>query len=365
MEGNSSGHFGKELTGGNTMAEQAKISVIMPIYNGAEYIDQAMESVLSQSLYAIEIVVVEDGSKDDSIEKLREWEQKDHRVKVIAKKNEGVSVARNTGIQAATGEYITFLDVDDYLEKDAYERLVDALEQSGAQACLCSFFAESEREKEEVLLPWNTGTILKEENIWGQLIPWMIKVYPEDGISSNIFGSVWRLCVKKDALMQADVWFDSQLKIAEDFDFCIHLFSKLSDIVIVQEALYHYIRWEQTTLSVYRKNQFEEGIENQMRLKAFLQEQGKYEELKTRFIGSYVDVCIGSLVNFVRPGAPKYSIILKELKEVVNRIAEDGIYKELECVSLTRNQKLVLELIRRKMVRTILFFTKIRQIRKK
>lgn len=346
------------------MAREVLLSVIVPVYNGEAYIDRAMEGILSQTLEALEVVAVNDGSRDGSLEKLREWEKKDSRVRVIDQKNQGVSTARNVAMQAACGIYLTFLDIDDYLEPDAYEKLVTQLEDKNAQAALCSFFSESETEKEEVLLPWKTGTVLGKKEIWEQLIPWMIKVYPEDGIGSNIYGSVWRLCIKRQVWQESGVTFDKTLAIAEDFDFCIRLYNKLDCIVIVTEPLYHYIRWDNTTLSVYRRNQFQEGIANQLRLKAFLEQVGKYEQLKRRFIGSYVDVCIGSLVNFVRPGAPPKSQVLKELREVVDKIAEDGIYEELELVPLTKNQKLVLKLIKRKQVRLILLFTKLRQKKK-
>lgn len=341
-----------------------KISVIMPVYNGEAYIDRAIEGVLSQSMQDIEIIAVNDGSKDKSLAKLKVWEEKDSRITIIDKVNEGVSIARNRAMEAAKGKYLVFLDVDDYLEPDAYEKMLNAMEQSEAQAGLCSFFAESKEEKEEVLLPWNTGTVLGKMEIWEQLIPWMIKVFPEDGISGNIFGSVWRLCVEKEAWIASGVKFDPKLRIAEDFDFCIRLYSTLDKIVVVKEPLYHYIRWDNTTLAVYRKNQFQEGIDNQMRLKAFLEEQGQYEALKRRFVGSYVDVCIGSLVNFERPGAPPKAQVLKELRQVVDRIATDGIYRELSLIPLTRNQKIVLYLIKKKQVRLIRLFTKIRQRRK-
>lgn len=344
--------------------DEVKISVVVPIYNGEAYVDRAMECLLSQTLQEIEVVAVNDGSSDGSLEKLKQWEAKDERVTLIDKKNEGVSVARNTAMAEAKGKYITFLDVDDYVEKNAYELLVKHLEKEDAEASLCSFFSESETEKEEVLLPWKTGTVLTEKEIWEQLIPWMIKVYPEDGVSSNIFGSVWRLCVKRDAWLASGVTFDPVLKIAEDFDFCIRLYNRLQRIVIVTDPLYHYIRWDNTTLAVYRKNQFQEGISNQIRLKQFLLEEGKYEALKKRFVGSYIDVCIGSLVNFVRPGAPEKKQVLKELREVVDQIGEDGIYEEMSLVPLTRNQKLVLSLIKKKQVRLILLLTKVRQARK-
>lgn len=346
------------------MSREVLLSVIVPVYNGEAYIDRAMEGILTQTLQSLEVVAVNDGSKDGSLEKLREWEKKDSRVQVIDQENRGVSTARNVAMRMANGTYLTFLDIDDYLERDAYEKLIAQLEEKKAQAALCSFFSENTTEKEEVLLPWKTGTVLGKKEIWEQLIPWMIKVYPEDGIGSNIYGAVWRLCIKRQAWQESGVTFDKTLAIAEDFDFCIRLYNKLDCIVIVTDPLYHYIRWDNTTLSVYRKNQFQEGIANQLRLKAFLEQVGKYEQLKRRFIGSYVDVCIGSLVNFVRPGAPPKSQVLKELREVVNKIAEDGIYEQLELVPLTKNQKLVLKLIKWKQVRLILLFTKLRQKKK-
>ena len=344
--------------------KQVTLSVIVPVFNGEAYIDRAMKGILSQTLYDLEVIVVNDGSTDCSLKKLKKWSEQDARVILVDKENEGVSIARNLGMNKASGKYLTFLDVDDYLEPDAYERMVDSLEKSGSQAALCSFFSEYKDEIEQVLLPWKTGTLLTKKEIWEQLIPWMIKVYPEDGISTNIFGSVWRLCVSREAWKMAGVEFDPKLHIAEDFDFCIRLYSKLEKISIIKEPLYHYIRWENTTLAVYRKNQFQEGIDNQMRLKHFLEEEGKYEQLKRRFVGSYVDVCIGSLVNFVRPGAPPKKQVRKELKSMVEQIATSPLQSEFSKQPLTRNQKLVLWLIKRKWVRLILLLTEIRQKRK-
>ena len=192
----------------------------------------------------------------------------------------------------------------------------------------------------------------------------MIKVYPEDKIEGNIFGSVWRLVVKREEIRKHQVQFDPDLQIAEDFDFCIHLFAKCSRIAIVNECFYHYIRWGNTAMAVYRKNQFQEGMENQRRLKRFLIEEGKYEQLERRYIGSYLDVCIGSLVNFVRPGGPGLFTKLSELREVVDCIAADSIYEKLNQVPLTKNQKLVMNLIRKKWAVAIFVLTKIRQIKK-
>lgn len=346
------------------MEKEVIVSVIMPVYNGEKYLEQAIESVLFQKIEDMELIVINDESQDSTDDILKKWETRDSRVRVIRKKKEGVSVARNTGIAAAKGKYITFVDADDYLEEGAYKKVIKKLEDTNSQAAMFGFFDQTEDQKTDIPLPWDTGTVLSGERIWGELIPYMIKVFPEDPLQGNLFGSVWRIVVRRDAILTSEVKFNPELQIAEDFDFCLHLFRRLSSLVIVNECLYHYMRWGNTTMAVYRKNHFQEGRENQLRLKQFLQQEGYYEELKQRYVGSYVDMCIGSLVNFVRPGAPHLLQKVRELREVVNQIAEDEIYETVDCIPLTKNQKLVLQLIRHKKVWTILLFTKIRQMKK-
>lgn len=346
------------------MDKEVRLSVIMPVYNGEKHLEEAIESVLSQEIEDMELIVINDESQDRTGDILKKWEAKDCRLQVICKKKEGVSIARNVGIETAKGKYVTFVDADDYLEKDAYKKVINRLEETKAQAAMFGFYDQTEEQKTGMPLPWDTGTLLSLERIWGELIPYMIKVFPDDPLQGNLFGSVWRIVVRREVLLNSQVKFDKELHIAEDFDFCIHLFSKLSSLVIVNECLYHYMRWGNTTMAVYRKDHFKEGRKNQLRLKQFLQQEGYYERLKKRYVGSYVDMCIGSIVNFVRPGAPNLPQKIRELRVVVNQIAEDEIYEALDEIPLTKNQKMVLQLIQRKKVWTILMLTKLRQVRK-
>lgn len=91
-----------------------KISVIIPVYNVEQYLRECLDSVVSQSLADIEIIAINDGSPDNSLSILKEYEAKDTRVKIIDKQNEGVGKARNDGIKAAAGEFVAFMDSDDY-----------------------------------------------------------------------------------------------------------------------------------------------------------------------------------------------------------------------------------------------------------
>ncbi|MBO7095774.1 MAG: glycosyltransferase family 2 protein, partial [Lachnospiraceae bacterium] len=109
--------------------ENALISIIIPVYNAAKYLERSVGSVLKQSYRNLEIITVDDGSTDDSLELLNSFASSDSRVKVIHKENGGSSSARNAGLKAATGEYIGFIDADDYIEYDMYENLARLLDE--------------------------------------------------------------------------------------------------------------------------------------------------------------------------------------------------------------------------------------------
>ena len=103
------------------------LSVIIPIYNMTESLDRCVESVLGQGYDEMEIILVDDGSSDGSGEKCDEWERRDARIKVVHTLNGGLSSARNTGIDASNGKYITFVDADDYVGADTYRPLMNVL----------------------------------------------------------------------------------------------------------------------------------------------------------------------------------------------------------------------------------------------
>ncbi|MFR4437126.1 MAG: glycosyltransferase [Akkermansia muciniphila] len=111
------------------------VSIIVPCYNVAAYLDQCMESLAGQSMEDIEIICVNDGSSDHTAEILREWRDRDGRVRIIDQKNSGVSVARNSGMEAAVGEYIGFVDPDDMVERNMFQLRCGRRERCGRAVC--------------------------------------------------------------------------------------------------------------------------------------------------------------------------------------------------------------------------------------
>ena len=102
-----------------------KVSVIVPVYNNEEYLDKCLSSLTEQSLDDIEIICVNDGSSDSSLDILNRYEQKDNRIVVLSQENQGAGASRNNGIDIANGEYISFVDADDWLEENALKKLYE------------------------------------------------------------------------------------------------------------------------------------------------------------------------------------------------------------------------------------------------
>ena len=125
----------------------AKISVILPVYNVAIYLRECLDSIINQTLSDLEIICINDGSTDNSLDILREYEKNDKRIIVVDKKNEGLSVTRNLGITLATGEYISFVDSDDYLDVDFYDILYNAAKKYEADIACTNLYRFSSRKK--------------------------------------------------------------------------------------------------------------------------------------------------------------------------------------------------------------------------
>lgn len=146
------------------MDNRKKASVIVPIYNVAAYLNQCVESLVRQSYPNLEIILVDDGATDDSGKIADEWGMKDARVRVLHRQNEGLSVARNIGIQAATGEYLLFVDSDDYVAESYVETLVDTLESEDADISMCKYYtAWADESTLEQKLPAEKSSISAEE----------------------------------------------------------------------------------------------------------------------------------------------------------------------------------------------------------
>lgn len=218
-----------------------KISVIIPVYNVEKYLPQCLESVCGQTYRELEIILVDDGSADRSGEICDEWSRKDPRIKVIHKKNGGVSSARNEGLKAASGTLIGFVDSDDWLEPGMYETLLKALGDSD-MAC-CGY----------IDYPLDSMTVSVKRGVSHSgtcgVLQAALYIYEKNGC----FTSVWNKLYCRSALMDSGTFIkmDTSFSWGEDEVWLARVLENCRKVSFVPEALYH---WRPTEISATRNN---------------------------------------------------------------------------------------------------------------
>lgn len=210
------------------------ISIIVPIFNSDTTLDRCINSIINQTYKNIEIILVDDGSTDNSAEKCDEYLKIDSRIKVIHKQNGGVSSARNIGLSHATGDYIAFVDSDDYVENNMYELLIKCIEKNKSDIAISNVFFETP-EKSIVHNYEHSDFNFNKEN------------YPENSyFIKSISGYVCNKLYSRDMIYYDDesfISFNSDICIGEDDLFNYEIFDKNSEIKYsyIDIRLYHYI----------------------------------------------------------------------------------------------------------------------------
>ena len=203
-----------------------KISIIIPVYNVAEYLPQCLESVINQTLKDIEIICINDGSTDNSLEILREYEKKDGRIKIIDKENEGVSAARNKGIEVAHGEYLLFCDGDDWIETDTCEEVYKKIKFDNADMLIFNHYIIDKHEKKKAKYLKNIKNNIFYFNQCSKDFYYIL---------SSAHGKLYRN--KKDK-----IYFPEDISFGEDTVYFWHYCFQNPKITIYDKPLYNYLQ---------------------------------------------------------------------------------------------------------------------------
>ena len=213
------------------------ISVIVPVFNTADYLEKCIDSILNQTYRDIEIVLVDDGSTDGSEHICDEYAKKDCRIKAVHKENGGLVSARKKGLSIATGEYIGFVDSDDWIEPDMYEKLYEKLCLSDVDVVMCGRIEERTYESKVVCHGIPEGRYVGEE-LKEIVFPKMI--VNEAFFRWGIFPSYWDKLFKRDAIEQYINSVDDSIVMGEDAAGVYPCLLHCRGIYILQECLYHY-----------------------------------------------------------------------------------------------------------------------------
>lgn len=213
------------------------ISIIIPIYKVEKYIHQCIESVINQTYKNLEIILVDDGSPDNCPQICDSFAEKDNRIKVIHKENSGLVSARQAGLKAAAGDYVGFVDGDDWIEPDMYEKIALAIDETNADGAICEFFysyVDKETKSDYAL----DQRFYSREDIENKIFPTML--FKQPYYSFGIFPNCWTKVFKKEILRNNLYNVDKRIRLGEDISFTYPCIMDCSSICYVDNALYHY-----------------------------------------------------------------------------------------------------------------------------
>lgn len=230
------------------------VSVIVPIYNAQEYLDECIQSIINQSCHELEIILIDDGSTDKSQQICEKYYAEDSRVIYVRKQNGGVSSSRNIGLDLARGEYVVFVDADDYLEKEVIQHVENIMKKEASELVIWNA-TEVYKQKLKQCRPISTWPGNREE-IYASLISnYYDKFYMGDYIRA-----VWGKMFCLDVIKNNNIKFDEQLYIGEDALFLIQYISHISKINNFNYYGYYYRILSSSAVRRYKQDLLQQSI---------------------------------------------------------------------------------------------------------
>jgi glycosyltransferase involved in cell wall biosynthesis len=231
-----------------------KVSIIVPIYNVEKYLSRCLDSLLAQTLKEIEIVAVNDGSDDTSLEILRDYESRDSRIKVINKPNGGVSSARNEGIKFASGDYLGFADPDDWVEFEMYEEMHKNAIKEKVDIVMCSYIREFENHSKIKDFKLPSKVHYRDEEVKINVLRRLIGPLNEEIANPELldaWGTVWSKLYRAEIIKKNSIGFLDLNKIGtnEDTLFNIETFYHAKSFLFINTPFYHYWRANRTSVT--------------------------------------------------------------------------------------------------------------------
>lgn len=280
------------------------ISVVVPVYNVEKYLPKCLDSLLAQTWQELEVIVVDDGSPDNSWDIMQEYARRDSRVRLIRQKNGGLSAARNAGVEAAQGEWIGFLDSDDYVAPEMYETLYRAAVERDAQMAVCSFAYVTPDGKPIS----RTSPITKNEVLSG------IQIMERLAGPQN-----WYYITAWNRLYQRKLFDTVRFpvgKLHED-EYTAHLFYwQCERVAIVKEAMYYYVQQDGSIMHTESVRRQVDGIQGMLERADFALEHEVYSLAFASCNGA-----LGRIVS-AKGGSEEERQALRQVREQADRVVD-------------------------------------------
>lgn len=339
------------------------ISIIVPVYNGEKSLKKCINSICTQTYKKLEIIIIDDGSEDNTFEISDGFARNDKRIKVIHQLNAGVSVARNNGLSNSTGDYIMFVDADDYLDKDACQNTLDSLISTNSDIVTANkVFHIGDRIQKNIL--YSEKLITREQEDKELFIldlmttyydPLMNKVpYLSCGVTAKLFS--------RGLLENNAIRFQEDCRFGEDVLFNLYAFQEAKRITYIDYDAYHFCINKDSSTHKFRNDW---NISHEVFMECIDIFNEKYEK-DERFLDCAKMMKVSRISSlavsfyFHRDNPKGFYTSYKEFKNFVNSEKYSRAVREVKDYLLTDNQKKITKMIRRKLIFSFSFICYIR-----
>lgn len=327
------------------------VSLVLPIYNVEKYLERCMKSIINQTYQNLEIILVDDGSTDSCPELCDEWEKRDSRVVVIHKTNAGLGMARNTGIDVATGKYIYFIDSDDFIEQDTIKQLVEIAEKNCADVVTFGFNTiDYKGHIVKTTLPSTAKSIYEGKEILEYFLPAMIAPDPHTGETTNLWISAWASMFSLKMIKNTGWRYVSERQIiSEDVYSHLGLYKYVTKVAVVPKAFYNYC--ENDTSSLTRTFRMDRYEKNSFFYQACIQqcdELGYGNKIRERLMYPFWGNTIGWLKRIAIS-----DLSPKQKKDETIKILDDQVFQDvvrkMNTEQETLSRKILIYAIKKRM----------------
>lgn len=285
------------------MQSEVLISVIIPVYNVEKYIRRCLDSICNQTYEMLDIILIDDGSKDSSGRICDEYKMKDERIQVIHKENAGLGMARNTGLEYAKGQYIAFVDSDDFVSEDYIMQMYSQLMKEEADTCYAGYYEYySDKYIVEKPIRYNDITF-EDEDILDNVLLGMIGTSPREKVDFYLPMSVWHALYSKDIICNNKIYFPSEREyISEDIIFHVAYLQHAKKVTFTNKCIYFYRCNNNTSLTHnFKENEFERNVKLVDKIEQELEKimpKDKYINSTRRLLLGRFRTCIQKAVRY-------------------------------------------------------------------
>lgn len=314
-----------------------EVSIVIPVYNVEKYLNRCIESVINQTFSEIEVIVLNNGSTDNSLNMLKEYVKRDKRIRIIDNDNIGVSEARNIGIMEAKGKYIVFVDSDDWIDSNMIEILYKNISINSCDLVMCTYVREFENHSKEKLFNLPEVNLYVDNEVKEQLLRKLVGPVGKELANPeylDALGTVWAKMYKTSILKDKDLRFVDLKEIGsgEDTLFNIYVFNEVNKVILLNKPMYHYWRGNSNSITSRYIPNFVEKRRNYFNyMKDFIKDNNLGNEYEIALNNRICTSVLGmGLLECSKSNNISFFTKIKNIKRILREDYIDNAYRNLE-----------------------------------